>query len=196
MIWRFGILDIYSLVTYYSDRCYYRSQIQKSDHVPFLLKIFRWHDVCRPVHGHRMRLTQPRHLVIRSSYLHVLLVFHFPGGVQWLTNPPASAGDTRDVGSIPGSGRSPEVENGHPLQHSCLENAMDRGTLWAAVHGVAESDTAAHTCTPLPSEQTRYCSSASLCSLGFFMFSLFFGVTVHTLHMLPCTPPLFLLLVA
>ena len=42
--------------------------------------------------------------------------------------PPADAGDIRDVGSIPRSGRSPGGENGNPLQHSCPENLMDRGT--------------------------------------------------------------------
>ena len=42
-------------------------------------------------------------------------------------NPPASEGDLRGVGSIPGSGRSPGVEHGNPLQYSCLENPMDRG---------------------------------------------------------------------
>ena len=42
-------------------------------------------------------------------------------------NPPANAGDIRDVGLIPGSGRSPGGEHGNPLQHSCLENPMDRG---------------------------------------------------------------------
>ena len=41
-------------------------------------------------------------------------------------NPPANAGDARDVGSIPGSGRSPGEGNGSPLQYSCLENSMDR----------------------------------------------------------------------
>ena len=56
-------------------------------------------------------------------------------------NPPASAGDTRDTGSIPGSGRSPERGNGNPLQYSCLENPMDRGAWWATVHAVAESGT-------------------------------------------------------
>ena len=42
-------------------------------------------------------------------------------------NPPANAGDKRDAGSIPGSGRSAAVGNGNPLQYSCLENSMDRG---------------------------------------------------------------------
>ena len=54
-------------------------------------------------------------------------------------NLPASAGDTRDVGSIPGSGRSCGVGNGTPLfQYSCLENPMDRGAWWGTVHGVAK----------------------------------------------------------
>ena len=55
-------------------------------------------------------------------------------------NPPASAGDINDVGSIPGSGRFPIEENGNPFQYSCLENPMDRGAWWATVRGVAESD--------------------------------------------------------
>ena len=56
-------------------------------------------------------------------------------------HPPANAGDARDVGLIPGSGRSPEAKNGNPLQYSCLENSMDRGACRATVHGVAkESD--------------------------------------------------------
>ena len=58
----------------------------------------------------------------------------FPGG-SVVKNPPANAGD---VGSIPGSGRSPGEGNGNPLQYSCLENPMDRGALQATVHGVTE----------------------------------------------------------
>ena len=50
---------------------------------------------------------------------------------------PASAGDSIDTGSILGWGRSPGEANSSPLQYSCLENPMDRGTWWAAVHGVA-----------------------------------------------------------
>ena len=56
-------------------------------------------------------------------------------------SPPANAGDIRDVGSIPGSGRSPGGGNGSPLQHSCLKNSMDRGTWWVIVHGAVKSQT-------------------------------------------------------
>ena len=55
-------------------------------------------------------------------------------------NPPANAGDERDSGLIPGSGRSPGGARGNPRQHSCLENHMDRGTWRATIHGVSESD--------------------------------------------------------
>ena len=58
-----------------------------------------------------------------------------------IKNLPASAGDVRDTGSIPGSGRSPGRGHGHPLQYSCLENPMDRGAWWATVHRVAKSQT-------------------------------------------------------
>ena len=54
-------------------------------------------------------------------------------------NQPASAGDVKDVGSIPESGRSPGGGHGNPLQYSCLENPMDRGAWWATGHGVAQS---------------------------------------------------------
>ena len=56
-------------------------------------------------------------------------------------NSPANAGDLRDMGSIPGSGRPPGGEHGSPLQYSCLENPMDRGAWRAIVHGVARSQT-------------------------------------------------------
>ena len=62
-------------------------------------------------------------------------------------NPLANAGDTRDVGSIPGLGRAPGVGNDNLLQYSCLENSMDRGAWRAAIHGVAESDMAMHALT-------------------------------------------------
>jgi len=54
-------------------------------------------------------------------------------------NPPANAADIRDVGLIPGSGRSPGRGHGNSLQYFCLENPMDRGAWQATVHGVANS---------------------------------------------------------
>ena len=57
-------------------------------------------------------------------------------------NLPASAGDIRDVGSVPGSGRSPGGGHGNPLQYySYLENTMDRGAWWASPLGCKELDT-------------------------------------------------------
>jgi len=56
-------------------------------------------------------------------------------------NLPANAGDTRDTGLIPGSGRSPGEGNGYTLQYSCLGNLRDRGAWQATVHGVAKSQT-------------------------------------------------------
>ena len=61
-------------------------------------------------------------------------------GLPWrlmVKDPPANAGDIRDMGSIPGSGRSPGVGNGNPLQYSCLENSKGRGVWQATVLGVA-----------------------------------------------------------
>ena len=54
-------------------------------------------------------------------------------------NPSANAGDSRDMGSIPGSGRSPEGGHGNPPQDSCLENPMDRGAWQATVNGVTKN---------------------------------------------------------
>ena len=64
----------------------------------------------------------------------------FPGG-SVVKDPPANAGDTGDLGSIPGSGKSSGKGNGNPLQDTCLGNPMDRGAWQATVHGIAkESD--------------------------------------------------------
>ena len=64
----------------------------------------------------------------------------FPGGTV-IKNLPATVGNARDEGSIPGSGRSPGGGNGNPLQYSCVGNPMDRGVWGATVHGVAKSQT-------------------------------------------------------
>ena len=61
----------------------------------------------------------------------------------WLSGKESTcnAGDIREAGSSPETGRSPGRGNGNPLQHSCLENPMDRGACQVTVHGVAkESD--------------------------------------------------------
>ena len=56
-------------------------------------------------------------------------------------NLPASAGNLRDMGSVPGSGRSPGGGHSNPLQYSCLKNPMDRGAWQATVHRVEKSRT-------------------------------------------------------
>ena len=68
---------------------------------------------------------------INSSYT---VLWGFPGG-SLVQNLPANTGN---VGSIPGSGRSPREWDGNPLQYSCLENPMDGGAWWATVLGVAK----------------------------------------------------------
>ena len=68
-------------------------------------------------------------------------------------NLPAYAGDTGDLASIPGSGRSPGVGNDNPFQYSCLENSMDRRAWLATVHGIAKSRT--HLIAPGHSQLTH-----------------------------------------
>ena len=66
------------------------------------------------------------------------------GFPRWLSGKESAcnAGDTGDVGLIPGSGRSPGEGNGNPLQYSCLENPVDREAQWVTVHRVTKmSDT-------------------------------------------------------
>ena len=63
-----------------------------------------------------------------------------PGGPV-VKNLLASAGDERDMGLIPGSGRSPGGGHGNPLQYSCLGNPMDGGAWWATIHRVTMSRT-------------------------------------------------------
>jgi len=66
-------------------------------------------------------------------------VFRSSQAALVVKNLPASAGDIRDAGSIPESGRSPRGGNGNPLQYSCLENPMDRRAWRATVLGVTKS---------------------------------------------------------
>ena len=65
----------------------------------------------------------------------------FPGGASAKEPACLMQADVRDVGLIPGLGRSLGGGNGTPLQYSCLENPMGRGAWWATIHGFAKSQT-------------------------------------------------------
>ena len=71
-------------------------------------------------------------------------------------NPPPNAQGTRDMGLTPGFERSLGAGNGNPLQYSCLGHSMDRGVGWAAVHGVAKSQTRLSDLSP-ENEHLAYC---------------------------------------
>ena len=81
----------------------------------------------------------------RLFFFNYMYIFSFNSWASQVAivvkNLPANSGDTGDVVSIPGLGRSPGEGNDNPLRYSCLERPMDRGAWWATVHGVTESDT-------------------------------------------------------
>ena len=86
---------------------------------------------------------EPSSLLLVISWViawHQLEGVGCPGGMPG-KELPANTGDVRDVGLIPGSGRSSAGGHGNPLQYSCLENPTDRGAWWATVHGVTKSQT-------------------------------------------------------
>ena len=79
------------------------------------------------------RKTDHGHFVRLSAYQWVSQV------VLVVKSPPANAGDIRDMGSIPGSGRPLGEGHSNPFQYSCLKNPLDRGPWWAIVHGVTKN---------------------------------------------------------
>ena len=85
---------------------------------------------------HLLKNQRPRCFILNYSHLSELQVSQV--AVIVVKNLPANSGD---MGSIPGSGRSPGEENGNPLHYSCLENSMDRGAWQATVHEVTKLDT-------------------------------------------------------
>ena len=97
-------------------------------------------------------------------------------------NLPAKAGDVRDKGLIPGSGRFPGEGNGNPLQCSCLGNPRDGGAWWAAVYGVAQSRTglkrlssssSAHICASLLQSCLTVCNPMDCSPQGFTVHGVF-----------------------
>ena len=81
------------------------------------------------------------YIIFSSNYYSKSKIFAFKYAahgasqvVLVVKNPSANGGDIRDVGSVSGSGRSSGGEHGIPLQYSCLENPINRGTWWATVH--------------------------------------------------------------
>ena len=90
--------------------------------------------------------TKDSGLVLCIPFLSLLTPFSRASLVaQLVKNVPANAGDARDVGLIPGSGRFPGEGNGNPFQYSCLENSMERRAWLATVHGITEMDTTEQT---------------------------------------------------
>ena len=81
----------------------------------------------------------PSIMAISLMWLFKITLSGSSGGSA-VKNPPAMQEMQETLGSFPGWGRSPRGGNGNPLQYSCWENPMDRGTWWATVHGVTESD--------------------------------------------------------
>ena len=97
-----------------------------------------------------------------------------------------SACSAADLGSIPGSGRSPGEGNGNPLQYSCLENPIHRGAWWAIVHGVARVRHNLATKPPPPLSQHESLSLNGLCfpvrrSGNGILLSFFFLIFGHTM---------------
>ena len=100
------------------------------------------------VDGKLWGLARVCHVPLQICFLSLLdSQLSLPSGGVWsaslvaqlVKNLPANAEDSRDVGSIPGLGRSLEEGDGNPLQYFCLENPMDRGAFWATDCGVSKS---------------------------------------------------------
>ena len=78
-------------------------------------------------------------MIYKNQYLVMYNNTEFSQVAAVVNKSPAKALDIRDMGSFPGSGRSPGGGQGNPRQDSCLENPMDRGAWPATVHGIAKS---------------------------------------------------------
>ena len=122
----------------------------------------------------------------------------FPDGTV-VKNPPANARDTRDSGSISGSGRSSWVGNSNSLQYFCLENSMDRGAWQAIVHGVTkdldtterlsdESNSSIQTSAVLSQLISKNCRSCPLSSVSSSMRAGSARPSSQRIHLSPQSP--------
>ena len=98
-----------------------------------------------------------------------------------MKNSPANAGDARDMGSIPGSGRSLGGGNGNPLQYSCLENPIERSVMGYSPWSHKELDTTEHTHTHTHTH-TLQCSTALGPNLEFRMRQKFLPVRGNSME--------------
>ena len=91
------------------------------------------------------KLSPSPSIVLKGEYYFLLIGIIIKEGASRVAlvvkNQPSNAGDVRDSGLIPGSGRTPRGGHGHPLQYSCLDDPMDRGAWRAMVHKVRKSRT-------------------------------------------------------
>ena len=102
--------------------------------LPYTNMNLPWVYTCSPSWT-RLPPPSPYQVFFKGTTVRLSHPFRFPGGSEVK----ASACNVGDLGSIPGSGRSPGEGNGNPPQYSCLENPMDVEAWWATVHGVAKS---------------------------------------------------------
>ena len=94
-----------------------------------------------------VKMAMPPKAIYRFNAVHIKISMRFFTELEQIraslggSDGKESAHDAGDLGSVPGSGRSPGEGNGYALQYSCLENSMDRGAWWTTVNGIAKSRT-------------------------------------------------------
>ena len=116
-------------------------------------------------------------------YIHIYMFIYvyIYIGLPWWLSGIESACSTKDLGSIPGLGRSPGGGCGNSLQYFCLENSMDRGAWWATVHGVTHS----WTCLKRLSSSSRRIYTHICLIIMYLLFTF-----THFIYFISCNFPL------